>query len=311
MKWACFFILCLSTLPSGAQSSGELSKQAKELLTAQKYTDAIDICNQLIARDSLNYEYFSIKAECQLKLGNYVGSRENYSRAIALSPSTTYLYLQRGNVLLTTGHFDDAIADFTTSYEKDVADSSRRMDLCNRAAAKIMKRDFTGAYDDLRSAYRLDSNDISVLNNLSAVCDDAGHDDETIGYLNKILRIDSNYSGAYSNLGFKYQGMGQHEKAISYFNKVLTLTPDEPLAFSNRSFSRLKIGDVEGAMKDIDHSLELYPTNAYAYKIRALIFIRMDNMARACLDIQTALDQGYTTTWGDEVLDLKKKYCGN
>jgi Tfp pilus assembly protein PilF len=128
-------------------------------------------------------------------------------------------------------------------------------------------------------------------------------------YLNKAIEIDSAYYPAYANIGFKYQEMGQHEKAIEYYDMVLSFAPDEPLGYSNRSYNRMKVGDLKGAMKDIEKSLKLYPSNPYAYKVRALIYIESEKIDKACEDLQTALDKGYTITFGNEVLDLQKQYC--
>jgi tetratricopeptide (TPR) repeat protein len=87
------------------------------------------------------------------------------------------------------------------------------------------------------------------------------------------------------------------------------MNPNEPLGYSNRSYSRLKLGDTKGAMKDINKSIELYPSNSYAYRNRALIYIEQEKFDKACEDLQTAIDKGYTLSYGEDVINLQKKHC--
>ncbi len=292
-----------------SQKASELKKQAEELLKQQEYSLALEKISRAILDDSTNFENYIVKAECHLKLSDHQEAYNIYSKAISLNPSQGILYNNRGNLLTTIRYYDEAIADYTIAIELATVDSQKRLELTNRAAAKIMKRDFSGAYDDLITAYKFDSTDIAVLNNLGAVCDDIGRGNETLKYLQKILQQDPNNVGAYANIGFKYQEMGDYKKAIDYYNKLLTIEPNEPLGYSNRSFNKLKLNDLQGALKDINRSLELYPGNAYAYKVRALIYIQNNQFSKACVDIQTALDQDYITTYGNDIIEIQKQHC--
>ena len=63
-------------------------------------------------------------------------------------------------------------------------------------------------------------------------------------------------------------------------------------------------------MSDVNKSIQLYSANSYAYRIRALIYIEKKDLDKACADLQTAIDKGFTAIYGNEVIELQKKYCG-
>jgi tetratricopeptide (TPR) repeat protein len=234
---------------------------------------------------------------------------ETFNEGIRRCPGSALLYMQRGNFFQSIAEFDQSIMDFTIALKYAESDTLKNALLNNRAASKISKRDFKGAYDDLLLAYAYDSTDITILVNLGMICDELGMGELTMGYLLRAIEVDSTFYPAYGNIGFKYQEMGQYDKAIEYFDKVLEMSPDEPLGYSNRSYCRLKTGDLKGAKSDIEKSLKLYPENSYAYRNRALIYLEEGRTDKACEDFKTALDKGFTEMYGDEVLKLRKEHC--
>jgi tetratricopeptide (TPR) repeat protein len=292
-----------------AQSAEDYYKQADELSKNDKCDEAMRMINKALLLDSMNAEYYNLKAGCLQELKRYKESFAVYTKGIEKNPKESFLYNNRGNLLLTIAEFDYAVRDFSRAIDLATNDSVRRYSYTNRAAAKLSKRDFISGYNDLMTAYHMDSTDVATLINLGSVCDEIGKGDETLKYLLKAVELDPKAIGAYGNIGFKYQELGQYEKAIEYFNKILEMDPKEPLAFSNRSYNRYKLGDIKGAMEDINKSILIYADNSYAYRIRALIYIEMKDYDKACADLNKALDKGFTVTYGDEVNQLIKKYC--
>ena len=292
-----------------AQTADELYEKANSSFENEDYKAALKTVDKAIELDSLNVDFYNLKALSLYKLEKFQESYDTYNKAISIFPEKPYLYISRGNLFLTIQKYDYAILDFTKAMGLAENDSTKCFAVTNRAAAKLSVRDFEGAYEDLMTAYKYDSTDVATLTNLGAVCDEIGRGDETLKYLLKVIEVDSSFYPAYGNIGFKYQELGQYEKAIEYFNKVLEFNPEEPLGYSNRSYNRLKLGDLKGAMKDIEKSIKLYPENSYAYRIRALIYIEKGKMNKACSDLQEALDRGFTLTYGKEVLNLQREHC--
>lgn len=307
-------ILLLILVTTGNLAYGQTAKdfynQAQEDFDNKNYNQALIVINKAIKQDSANIDFYSMKAQTLDELEQYQELYDTYTKAISIFPNKFFLYNNRGTLLINFREPDKAIQDLTKAIELAKNDSDRYVSIQNRGAAKINKRDFVGAYKDLLIAYKFDSTSIATLTDLGAVCDEIGKEEEAIKYLLETIKIDPSFNPAYGNIGFTYQKMGNYKKAMEYFNKSLALKPDDPLGYSNRSFNRLKIGDLKGAMDDIEISIRLYPENSYAYRTRALIYIQKREIDKACKDLQTDLNKGFTKQYGEEVVDLQKKYCG-
>ena len=309
MKYKFLFLLLFTSVTAFTQTADKYYEESLQKIENKDYQGSLTAIKKAISLDSNNSDYYNALFITLYNLKRYDDAYQVLNKGVSKFPKDAIMYNNRGNFYLQAGEFEESISDFTKAMRFAKNDTAKHIAINNRAAAKMAKRDFEGAYEDLMTVYNYDSTDLGVLTNLGAVCDEVGRGDETLKYLLKAVQIDPKFAGAYANIGFKYQHLGDHKKAIEYYNKVIELDPDEALGYSNRSFSKLKLGDMKGAEEDIAKSLKLYPENSYAYRIRALIYIEKKDHKMACKDLQIALDRGFTVTYGDEVINLMKKYC--
>lgn len=292
-----------------SQSREEIEKKADAFFEKEQFTEALR--EYMIGLNSYpnDSSFLLQKAICLDRLDELVDSYEAYSDLLKKHPRNFIGYNNRGLLLLRAQEFEMALQDLNKAVEIAYTDSILVSALVNRGSVKFHTRDFNGTYEDLTRALKLDPNNIAVLNNLAGVCDEIGKPELTFAYLRRILAEEPENIGATSNLGFAYQEHGRYDSAIYFFNKTIALDSTMALGYSNRGYCYYKTGKTDQALIDVDRSLELYPTNAYAYRTRALIHIKMGKNAEACKDIEMALLYKFTITYGDEVEELKKKYC--
>lgn len=308
MRLLTALLLCLS-LNSYAQTAGSYFTKAEKLFKEKKYAAALQLTEKALALDSTQLDYYDLKAQCHTELKQWQQVYDAYTKGLMINPKASYFYNYRGNFLISSGNFDEAIADFDNGIPYAENDSIQFVLILNRGSAKTLKRDFEGAYKDFMSCYSFDSTNVGVLTNLGSVCDETGRKAETLKYLEKALALEPTSIPAIGNIGFKYQEMGDYKTAIKYFNRALALAPNDGQCYGNRGYNKLKLGDIKGAKQDLEKAIQLYPANSYAYRIRALIYIEEKQYAKACADLQTALDKGFTVSYGNEVQELKEKYC--
>lgn len=302
----CLFIasLCL------AQKPADHYEKAKELFDAGDYRNALKEVQASLKTGGYDSEKCLFMASVLEHLEQFQKAYETYSMMLEKDPNDMGALNQRGLLLSKVQDFDASLADFNRAIAVKSPDSIRVMLHVNRGAVRTSVRNFFGAYEDLMVAYKIDSMQVGILNNLAMVCDEIGKGDQTLKYLFRVIEIDSQFVGAYSNIGFKYHLMGEYKKAITYFDKVLELDPEEALGYSNRAYSKCELGDLAGALKDVNKGIELYPANSYAFKVRALVYIKMKDLTKGCNDLDQALTLGYENMYGTEVAELKQKYCG-
>jgi tetratricopeptide (TPR) repeat protein len=292
-----------------AQSVKGLLDKAYDLRSAGKHDEAIALYDQVLRKDTINYEAYVYRGLSYYEAGKTQKAYDDYSKAISMYPDSSLAYHHRAILLYAALYTDESIYDNTKAIELAKNDTLRMIAFGNRGNAKQQKRDFQGAFEDYSRAYILDTNDISTLNNMATVLDELGRVDDAVKYLKKIIQKDSSFVGAYVNLGFQSNKQGKYKEALGYFDKALRIEKDEPLSLNNRGLTRYYLKDYDGALKDINLSISIYPGNAYAYKNRALVYLAQNKKEQACSDLQKALDNEFTKMYGNEVSDLQKKHC--
>lgn len=307
-----FILLCFSFLAIAAKAQPKDSQydEAYELYQNNKYEEAMRIIDSLIDKDSSSANYYDLRGSLHFELGNKKHSFFDYSRAIYLKPNDPIYYHHRAILFYSWQMPDESIEDNNNALKYVQNNDSLKYGLItNRGNAKLMKRDFAGAYEDYTTALKFDSTNIAVLINLGAISDDLGRHDEVMKYLNRALKLDPTNIGVYGNLGFMHMNKGNYAEAMRLFNKVIELDAREPLTYNNRGFVKYKMNDMKGALTDINRSLELYPSNSFAYKNRALVYIQLKQFVQACKDLKRAKELGFTEMYGNEVEELLNKHC--
>ena len=156
--------------------------------------------------------------------------------------------------------------------------------------------------------------------------------EDAISTLEECIKKYPKLSIAIINLAYMYSEKGNYQKAISLNNKALELAlgnkEDEnivlsekiiaekgsnsiviALIYNNRGLAKYNLGKLKESLIDINKFLELYPKNSYAYKNRALANIALSKIGLACDDIKKAIQLNFIKQYGNEILELQKKYC--
>ena len=304
-----FFLAFVSPYGNAQTETEELLEKGAAYAEAGKFKKALKICDQLIEKDP-NYVFTYVnKSRILVEQKEYEEALRALDQGLSANSKSAYLYHQRGILVQCYGMNDKAQRDYDLGIKFSDNDTLSNAIKISKAVLKAHTRDFQGSYDILMTCFSFDSTNIATLNNLATVCDEIGKPEMTVYYLQKVIATDSLFLGGYVNLGFYYQNQGDFEKSIQLFDKALEIDPNEALSYNNRGYSKFKLGDLDGALEDVNRSIELYPGNSYAYRNRALIYIEMNKISKACEDIQLAIYWGFTEQYGNEMIQLQRKYC--
>jgi tetratricopeptide (TPR) repeat protein len=312
MKPASLLIILLScTISLLAQNKEKVLLLTERLMDERKYDSCLMVLNKVIKAETSEALYYSYRGAVQMERKKFKEAHDDFSKAISLDPHNPYYYSSLSLLFYTTQNPEEAIEQANRALEHVGANDTLKYSIINnRANARNMKRDFQGAYYDYMEVLTFDSTSLLALNNLGTVLDELGRPDEATAVLEKVVRLYPNFVGGYGNLAFRYGAKGEYQKALELNNKVLELDPDEALGWNNRGYVKFRLNDMEGALADINKSIQLYPTNSYAFRNRALVYLAQKKTKKACEDLQKAIDYGFTEMYGEEVEELKKKYCG-
>lgn len=282
--------------------------EAKKLFTDGKTKKALEVLEKEIAKSGEDENSANLRSKI-LMFVDGDKAWESIQKAIQKYPNSARAYLNRGSFFFEVRQMQNSIADLNKAYDLCKDDSLKYEILLCRSGVYHHDETISKSIADCREALALRPDDFDALNNLSTSLFDNGEVEESEKILLKIKAIDSNYIGTYINLGYQMQQVNKFDKAKKYLLEGLKVQPDNAYLLNNLGYTEFKLGDIDNAIKNINRSLKIMPSNSYAYRNLALIYLEKNDKAKACENINKSLSNNFSEMYGDEVKELKKKYC--
>jgi len=171
-------------------------------------------------------------------------------------PNDAKAYLDRGNVHLDEGNYDEAIADYSQAIRLDPNYVAAYND---RGIAYKNIGDNDNAIADYNQAIRLNPNYAAAYNNRGLAYKNIGDNDNAIADYSQAIRLNPNYAAAYNNRGHAYFNIGDNDNAIADYNQVIRLDPNYAKAYNNRGYAYFNIGDYDEAITNYNQAIRLNP----------------------------------------------------
>jgi tetratricopeptide (TPR) repeat protein len=309
------FFTFIQTIAVLAQNDGPLG-HVLELANAGNYKTAIKKLDQLILKDSTNFNLFALRGRFFLEDGNFQMCYNDLSKSIELKPKHPLVYFYRAELYNEANNFDDAIKDCNTGLsfinEKDTLFDDL---LFLRALNFESKNDLNSARSDYENLLKEDPRHIGSLSNIANVLDELGKHEEAILYLNHLLEIGTRRAKylAHVNLSYCYSEIEKYDKAIASADSALLYAPEDEsikgAIFNNRALAELKVGMLQQAALDLNTSFRFYQNNPYAYRNRALLNIALKRTDEACADIKTSIELGCSKKLPIDLDEFQKQHC--
>jgi tetratricopeptide (TPR) repeat protein len=242
---------------------------------------------------------------------DYDKSIADYTQAIRLDPSNSYLYYRRGCVYRTKADYDRAIADFTQALRIDPIAASAFVYVClyfildsyeekNNNSTFNDNYDFDKDISNITQLIRLEPNN-SIYYSLRGFLYSNNYDyDKAIADFTQALRIDPNIAYNFALRGSAYHGKGDYDKAITDYTQVIRLDPSNRNGFHNyinRGFTYYEKGDYDRAIADYTQALQFNPLDGFnidaqralSYNTRGSAYEKKGDKNRAIADFEIAL----------------------
>lgn len=111
MKKAFSFLLAMNLLWS-AEAQKSTIAEAHTLLTEGYLEEALDMFNDLEAKNSNNAEFYFLRGTCLSELGENTQAITDFNISISLDKSNADAFYQRGFANFTIGNSEEALKDF-------------------------------------------------------------------------------------------------------------------------------------------------------------------------------------------------------
>jgi tetratricopeptide (TPR) repeat protein len=160
-------------------------------------------------------------------------------------------FITRGNTLLNSGHFDEAIADFSKAIEQEPNNVTA---LADRGVAYAWKHDNNKATTDLNAAAAIDPANAVMLR----------------------------------GKGLQAELQRNFSQAADFYTRSLATEPNNRFALFHRADALLMQAKYPDALRDLDAILVATPSDADALAVRAFVEASQGKTAEAAKDIAAA-----------------------
>jgi Flp pilus assembly protein TadD len=249
---AAVLLLVVAILAAGCATMGlletieSLLAQAKALLDAKKYDEALTKLVEVIRRDPAQWKAYLYSAQAYIGKLDWTAALANARKALELAPSETMVVTTLGDSLwgggrdaLQRGAYGDAARLFVEYIKLRPADAGGYL---NAGRAYLGNRSWTDAVQVLSQGLGRTS-DPATRQEFTRTLLDGGRQALTSGeaggaitLLREYVRLEPRDATAYVDLGKAYLNTGQTSEAFGALRRVLELAPQ------NEEARRLLLG---------------------------------------------------------------------
>ena len=191
---------------------------AESAYTAHRYTDAVVMFGNYVARHPQNVWGHYMRGVSAWKAGQLDTARAAFETALAIDPRHTKSLINLSRVLLEEKRPNDALDRINVVLAAD-STSGDAWRVLGRVQGTLGRRaEALAAY---RAAIALDSADVWSMNNMGLLLIGAGQYADAVGPLARAVQLDSGASVFHNNLGMALERSGHVTDAASAYQDAL------------------------------------------------------------------------------------------
>lgn len=243
-----------SSDPSQESNAQALVAQARTLMTARRFDEAIELLKRAIEVEPKLAVAHTQLAVAFIEKHQMTVALDEATRAIELDPRNYFPHYLQGYAQRALRRYPEAIAAFKESVALNPNNFAPYAEMGN---AYLDMFRYAEAAEALQQAVKLAPNDANTWNTYAIAQYRSGQREAGIESLKKAVTLNPNLSVAYLNLGRWYHQMGRYEDAAQNLSELIRIAPRLPDAYFERSLDYFYLGRGEAAATDAMKFLEL------------------------------------------------------
>ena len=242
--------------------------------------------DRALAIDSLNANYYLLKADLFYKQKQTIPAREVLSKCLKLIPDNIEVNIKLAEIYLLLQNYNRTI---------NYANNALRVDV-HYAQAYFIKglcfkylKDTAKAVSNFQTAVEQDNNYYDAYMQLGLLYAKA-HNELALGYFDNAIRIQPKSIEAIYGKALFLQNHGNPQKAIEGYALIKKIDANNYNAYFNSGYIYLElIKDYNKAIAEYSILLGLYPTSYQGFYNRALAYVELNQLDKAIADLKSAL----------------------
>lgn len=297
-----------------------LLEEANRRYVAKDYDQALELYNQVLARESHCVEAIVNKGSIYYLREAYDQAVRELNQAIKVDPQYVYAYYYRGLVRYQQGSDDQALADFDKAvslapdfalayyyrgncyymkgqYDTAIGEYSRALELdpwdayayLNRANVYREQNQLERAIPDYTRALAIQPDLAAGRAQRANANYLTGRYKEAAADYTELIKLDGKDAVAYVGRAQALQAMGRNPQALADYNAALALDPKIAGGLTGRGGCYLMAGRYDEAIADLTNALTQDSADYQAYEWRGVAYLKKDMLDLALVDLDKAV----------------------
>lgn len=219
--------------------------------------DALIYIEKCLDYDSNKIDYWNLKADCLLEMGDWEAAATCLNTALRTSPANAEVIFRLGTIYLYHGQNKHALDCFSGCCKLKPFNSNY-LEMKAELLVKLNKNELAIKY--FQKAFRWGGN-IEILPRLAYCYANNNQCKKAVQLLHKVLNYDANHYDALCNLGYLYESLGKYQQAYKLLKKAYTLNCNDPVLLNNLGYTSNSIGRSRKAIDYYKSALRIDPSD--------------------------------------------------
>jgi len=260
--------------------------RADILIAHQKYDDAKNLCEKMLAEWPGYLKGYSNLAKIAMKQYDFAGAASYLYQALKLDPNRHEIHANLGIAFTNLGEFDKAVEHCKKAlglWPKN----PKALHTLATALEGLGRIDEAVEYYEKLMEFWSDKPDIP--NRIGSLLAKQGRLDEAVIYFNKALAIDPQMSEAHYNLAQVLRRQDKPYQAIKHYNEALLYNPSMAAAYYCLGNVYLKLGQFNEAIEEYNKALDINPDFAEVHCNLGVALSKLNRFDEAIMHYNKAL----------------------
>ena len=239
--------ILLVSITNSSYSNPAQINQALKYYNEDKFEQAIDIYNKIIAKQPKNITAFLGRANCYLSMSEFNKAIDDMNYCLTIDTLNPKVY----NILGIAKMYSDSLIFAMNDINKALELDSNFADaLANRALLNMSYMLFPKAEEDLQKAIKLEPKEAIYYNYLGFARHHSQDYPKAIESYNKAIELGFVNSDIYLKRANSLTKLNKFTEAIADYSKSIELDSMQIDALTNRAYAYAQIGDMKSAEAD-------------------------------------------------------------
>ena len=210
--------------------------------------------------DNLPYGvvYYNYKGNALLDSGRYEDAIEFFDMGIQLNPDDPGIHNNKGNALFKMKRYREAIEEYDKAIERDPNNPDYHY---NKGIALSKLGKYEEAIEEYDKAIELNPKDPYYHYNKGNALLDSKRHQEAIEEYDKAIELNPKDPSFHNNKGNALNMLQRHQEAIEEYDKAIELNPNNPDYHKNKGLTLYMMQRYQEAIWEFDKAIELDPSN--------------------------------------------------